>query len=98
MRTVIGIASIVILLAFTVLMPPSAFFDPQVTPDEVQLPDERPCEDHSCKDTKAFLQGHHHFKEIVEPATERRNVWPPRPLLKSQFDPEDYLKPPSRRS
>lgn len=90
-----SLISLLILLAFTVLMPPTAFFDPHVTPNEVQLPDERPCDNSQCADSLVWIDEQGEMRKAPLPTT--RNIsWPNHLHLEPQFAPEADHQPPNR--
>jgi hypothetical protein len=95
LRLGISIISLLILLAFTVLMPPTAFFDPHVTPDEVQLPDERPCENTQCADSLVWIDDQGQLRKEPLPLS-RPISWPSHQHLEPQFAPEAEHQPPNR--
>lgn len=94
-RIIVGFASILILLTFTVLMPPTAFFDPDPTPTEVQIPDERPCDGKACYDSAVFIDDQGMLREVPTPEY-KRITWPRRPAMQPQFIPLDMNRPPNR--
>ncbi len=95
MRFWVTLTSILALLAFTVLLPPSAFFNPNITPDEVQIPDERPCEDAPCAENTVFIEeeSDQARPQVYESV---RLSWPRKPYLKPQHINEELHRPPAR--
>ncbi len=95
MRIWVTLTSMLVLLAFTVLLPPSAFFNPNVTPDEVQVPDERPCEDAPCSESAVFIEeeSEQTNPQIYESV---RLSWPHKSHLKPQHINEELHRPPAR--
>lgn len=95
MRFWVTLTSILVLLAFTVLLPPSAFFNPNITPGEVQIPDERSCEDAPCAEKAVFIEedSNQSNPQIFESV---KLSWPREPHLKPQHINEELHRPPAR--
>lgn len=95
-RTVLSLMSLLGLLALTVLLPPSAFFDPDPTPIEVQLPEERPCTEHAaCGDALVWIDERGVLQQLPKPYA-RPIIWPQQTGLSEQFLPQTLHRPPEQ--
>ena len=95
LRSVLTFTSLLVLLAFTVLLPPKAFFDPTPTPAEVQLPEEKPCENHNCHESAVWIDDEGTLRQAPLPIA-HEVVWPTYHHQPTQFVHEDLQRPPNQ--